>query len=72
MRIAKFIAKCWNMFKEAGRNIDQAWRGKFIADGKMITSPALNINGSNSVKVGVRKLLKFQRLNYGYIISQLV
>ena len=31
-------------------------QGEVMVDGKVITSPALNINGSNSVKVGSKKI----------------
>ena len=54
MRIAKFIANAGICSRrEAERLIEQ---GKVIVDGQLITSPALNIDESNSVSVNGKEI----------------
>ncbi len=54
MRIAKFIASSGLCFRrQAEKMIEQ---GKIKVDGKVISSPALNIDGSNVVEVNGKKI----------------
>lgn len=54
MRIAKFIANAGICSRRQAEKLIK--QGEVMVDGKVITSPALNINCSNSVKVGSKKI----------------